>query len=118
MLEAVVRADRLESVTKGSDVSSQLTLALASKRLHRNYHWLATPLDGQFASACFLHVTGSLPCALLCHIVYKGFVVPLLYCLLSDKRRETYHAVFDVMKQRRATNMVLTEFSSPTSLLS
>ena len=55
------------------------------------------------------------------HGVYKGFVVPLLYCLLSDKRRETYHAVFDVMKQHLATNnrvlqpdTIMSDFESGT----
>ena len=30
--------------------------------------------------------------------LYQGFVVNFLYCLLSDKHRETYHSVFDKMK--------------------
>ena len=28
--------------------------------------------------------------------LYKGLMVPLLYCLLSDKRRETYHSILMV----------------------
>ena len=48
------------------------------------------------------------------HRLYRGFYIPLVYCLLPDKRRETYHEVFDTLRRKMAeTNLVL----NPTKLM-
>ena len=48
------------------------------------------------------------------HGLYRGFCIPLVYCLLPDKRRETYYEVFDTLRRKMAeTNLVL----NPTKLM-
>ena len=37
------------------------------------------------------------------HAVYRDHVVPVVYCLLSNKTRATYHRVFDILKGAMAT---------------
>ena len=32
------------------------------------------------------------------HAVYREHVVPVLYCLLPDKSRATYHRMFDIVR--------------------
>ena len=42
------------------------------------------------------------------HGLYRGFCIPLVHCLLPDKRRETYYEVFDTLRRKMAqTNLVL-----------
>ena len=36
------------------------------------------------------------------HATYRGHVVPVVYALLPDKLRETYHSMFDVLKRKMA----------------
>ena len=43
-------------------------------------------------------------------IHYRGFCIPLVYCLLPEKRRETYYEVFDTLRRKMAeTNLVLNQ---------
>ena len=44
----------------------------------------------------------------LIHAVYRDHVVPVLYCLLPDKSRTTYHRMFDIVRGKMAaSNMQL-----------
>ena len=36
------------------------------------------------------------------HTTYRGHVVPVVYALLPDKLRETYHSMFDALKRKMA----------------
>ena len=37
------------------------------------------------------------------HALYRDHVVPVIYCLLPNKLRATYHDVFDILKRVMAT---------------
>ena len=36
------------------------------------------------------------------HATYRGHVIPVIYCLLSDKTSDTYHLLFDIVKRKMA----------------
>ena len=36
------------------------------------------------------------------HATYRGHVIPVIYCLLSDKSSDTYHLIFDIIKRKMA----------------
>ena len=36
------------------------------------------------------------------HATYRGHVIPVIYCLLSDKTSDTYHLIFDIIKRKMA----------------
>ena len=43
------------------------------------------------------------------HATYRGHVVPVVYALLPDKLRETYHTMFDILKRKMALAFLPTD---------
>ena len=49
------------------------------------------------------------------HGLYRGHVVPLLFCLLDSKTRATYHSVINIIKDHLAEENLLLD---PASVMS
>ncbi len=57
------------------------------------------------------------------HDVYREHVVPVLYCLLPDKSRATYHRMFDIVRGKMAAlnlplnpQIIMSDFESGMSM--
>ena len=57
------------------------------------------------------------------HAVYREHVVPVLYCLLPDKSRATYHRMFDIVRGKMAAlnlplnpQIIMSDFESGISI--